>query len=73
MGEGTASGTMAGGEESEARRRIREAAQRALAEASARRRDDAATGKLPREINGRKGPEPIRYGDWESKGLASDF
>jgi hypothetical protein len=27
----------------------------------------------PKEINGRKGPEPTRYGDWESKGIASDF
>ena len=48
------------------------AAARALAEADARR---AAALKVdrPMEINGRKGPEPTRYGDWESKGIASDF
>lgn len=30
-------------------------------------------GKLPKEIGGRDGPEPTRYGDWENKGIASDF
>lgn len=48
------------------------AAQRALAEAEARRKDrDAVT--LPPELGGRDGPEPVRYGDWENKGLAIDF
>ena len=28
---------------------------------------------MPREIGGTKGPEPTRYGDWEKKGLISDF
>ncbi|MFN0191613.1 MAG: DUF1674 domain-containing protein [Aestuariivirga sp.] len=28
---------------------------------------------MPHEVNGRKGPEPTRYGDWENKGIASDF
>lgn len=48
------------------------AAQRALAEAEARR---AVAGKqaLPVEHGGRNGPEPVRYGDWEKKGLAIDF
>ena len=48
------------------------AALRALAEAELRR---AAALKVerPKEINGRKGLEPTRYGDWESKGIASDF
>lgn len=46
-------------------------ARRALAEAEARRKAEAPP--LPKEINGRKGPEPTRYGDWESKGIASDF
>jgi hypothetical protein len=32
----------------------------------------AATGKVP-EIGGPEGPEPTRYGDWERKGIASDF
>jgi len=32
----------------------------------------AAGGKVP-EIGGPEGPEPTRYGDWERKGIASDF
>jgi hypothetical protein len=32
----------------------------------------AAPGKVP-EIGGPSGPEPTRYGDWERKGIASDF
>lgn len=47
-------------------------AQRALAEAEERRKARQATA-APREINGRDGPEPVRYGDWEVKGLATDF
>ncbi|WP_158671041.1 DUF1674 domain-containing protein, partial [Bradyrhizobium guangdongense] len=27
----------------------------------------------PKELQGPKGPEPTRYGDWERKGIASDF
>jgi hypothetical protein len=50
------------------------AARRALAEAAARRaqheRDAVAP---PKEINGRGGADPTRYGDWEINGLASDF
>lgn len=50
------------------------AAQRALAEAEARREAyRAEEAKLPREIGGRGGKEPGRYGDWEVKGLTSDF
>jgi hypothetical protein len=54
------------------KRELPPAAARALAEAEMRR---AAVLKVerPKEINGRKGPEPTRYGDWESKGIASDF
>lgn len=48
------------------------AAQRALAEAEERRRKAEAMD-LPPELGGRKGPEPVRYGDWEKKGLAIDF
>jgi hypothetical protein len=48
-------------------------AQRALAEAEERRRQAVLKPALPPEINGPKGPEPIRYGDWERKGIASDF
>ena len=49
-------------------------AERALAEAAARRAEiDRKAAERPRELNGRKGPEPTRYDDWESKGIASDF
>ena len=47
------------------------AAQRALAEAEERRK--SADKPLPKELGGRDGPEPVRYGDWEKKGLAIDF
>jgi hypothetical protein len=50
------------------------AAERALAEAQARRAEiDRKSKEQPRELHGRKGPEPTRYGDWEVKGIASDF
>lgn len=29
--------------------------------------------KKPKEIGGREGPEPTRYGDWEKNGIISDF
>ncbi|WP_298968442.1 DUF1674 domain-containing protein [uncultured Roseobacter sp.] len=48
------------------------AAQRALAEAEERRKKAKALD-LPPELGGRDGPEPVRYGDWEKKGLAVDF
>ncbi len=48
------------------------AARRALAEAEARR-TGASPANLPPELGGRDGPEPVRYGDWEKKGLAVDF
>lgn len=48
------------------------AARRALAEAEARR-TAARELELPTELGGRDGPEPIRYGDWEHKGIAIDF
>lgn len=48
------------------------AAQRALAEAEARRKK-AKAADLPNEVGGREGPEPVRYGDWEKKGIAVDF
>jgi hypothetical protein len=51
-------------------------AQRALAEAEERRREaklrQKATPK-PKEMGGPQGPEPTRYGDWEKKGITSDF
>ena len=48
------------------------AAQRALAEAEERRKA-ARELNLPPELGGRDGPEPVRYGDWEKKGIAVDF
>lgn len=47
-------------------------AQRALEEAKARRHASTPPDR-PLEVNGRAGPEPVRYGDWENKGIASDF
>lgn len=52
--------------------RIKEAATRALKEAEARKAG-AKPLDLPEELGGRNGPEPIRFGDWEKKGIASDF
>jgi hypothetical protein len=54
-------------------RRLSPAAQRALTEAEARRQAAANAKPLPKEFQGPKGPEPTRYGDWENKGIASDF
>ncbi|WOH81897.1 DUF1674 domain-containing protein [Bradyrhizobium sp. BEA-2-5] len=60
------------------RKPLTPAAQRALAEAAARRKaaEEAAAQNVaarPKEFQGPKGPEPTRYGDWETKGIASDF
>ncbi len=49
------------------------AAQRALAEAEERRIAAEAEAPLPTELGGRDGPEPVRFGDWEKKGIAVDF
>jgi hypothetical protein len=50
------------------------AAERALTEAAARRAAiDARAASLPPEHGARREREPVRYGDWENKGLASDF
>ncbi|MBN9440147.1 DUF1674 domain-containing protein [Bosea sp. (in: a-proteobacteria)] len=62
--------------EQPAARTLSPAAQRALAEAAARRAAlDAKAAQLGRdkEIAGRGGLEPVRYDDWEVKGIASDF
>jgi hypothetical protein len=58
--------------EAERRATLPLAAQRALAEADARRAAGTDTPR-PTELGGRKGPEPVRYGDWEKKGIAIDF
>lgn len=51
-----------------------DAAKRALAEAEDRRRA-VEKNKKPsaKEIMGRDGPDPVRYGDWEKDGIISDF
>lgn len=50
------------------------AARRALAEAAERRRKAEAEAKpRPKELGGRDGLDPARYGDWEKKGIAIDF
>jgi hypothetical protein len=61
----------AGAIEGKRERPLDPAAERALAEAAKRRAEKAPA--RPREIGGRDGPEPTRYGDWENKGIASDF
>lgn len=58
--------------------RVQQAAQRARAEAEARRaeackKEAGAPVPTPREVNGRGGLDPVRYQDWEIKGLTSDF
>jgi hypothetical protein len=59
------------------RKPLSPAAQRALAEAEARRQAAAhakdGAKAATKELQGPKGPEPTRYGDWERKGIASDF
>ena len=55
------------------RKPLTPAAQRALAEAEARRQAAANAKPLPKEFQGPKGPEPTRYGDWEVNGRCSDF
>lgn len=51
-----------------------DAAKRALAEAEERRvLREAELKARPKELGGRDGPDPARYGDWEKKGIAIDF
>jgi hypothetical protein len=55
-------------------RNLSPAAERALEEAAVRRVEiDARAAALPPEKGARRQREPVRYGDWEKKGLASDF
>jgi hypothetical protein len=57
-----------------AKKPIPPAAQRALAEAAARRAERNGNAReQPEEFNGRGGLDPVRYGDWEVSGVASDF
>lgn len=56
------------------RRPLTPEAERALAEAAERRRvRDAEAEVRAKELGGRAGPDPVRYGDWENGGIASDF
>lgn len=48
------------------------AAKRALEEAEIRRKASKENAQ-PKELGGRNGPDPARYGDWEKKGIAVDF
>jgi hypothetical protein len=58
----------------EASKQLTPAAERALAEAAERRAEiDRKVAELPKESGRKAGPEPTRYGDWENKGIASDF
>lgn len=74
--QGKNAGDSAAGEEAGAvaPKELPAAAQRALAEAEERRRAaKAEPDSATREINGRGGLDPVRYGDWEVKGITSDF
>ena len=62
--------------EPKSERKLPPEAVRALAEAEERRKrmkEQEAAQKGPKEIGGPSGPEPTRYGDWEKKGIISDF
>jgi len=65
---------LSGAPDAQAKKQVSPAAERALSEAAARRAEiDHKIAERPKELSGRKGPEPTRYGDWEAKGIASDF
>jgi hypothetical protein len=56
------------------RKPLSPAAERALAEAATRRAEsERKAADRAGEVGGPSGPEPTRYGDWEKKGLTSDF
>jgi hypothetical protein len=59
--------------EAEAPRVLTPAAQRALAEAEARRLAQTQEHAQAKESGGQAGPDPVRFGDWENKGIAWDF
>ena len=56
-------------------KKLAKAPARAAAAKSAPLKKAAAAEAKPmaKEFQGPKGPEPTRYGDWENKGIASDF
>lgn len=45
----------------------------ALREAEKRNFKNINNKKLPKELGGPSDLEPTRYGDWERKGITSDF
>ncbi len=54
------------------------AAKRALAEAEARREaqlqaQQGSQNPSQKEVGGRQGPDPVRFGDWEKGGICTDF
>jgi hypothetical protein len=73
--QGSANQGTVGAGDAALRKPLTPAAQRALAEAAERRAQaaKAASEERPSELQGPKGLEPTRYGDWERKGIASDF
>ncbi|MBP0437625.1 DUF1674 domain-containing protein [Tianweitania sediminis] len=72
--EGAEVAQKAGEAPAEDKRPLTPAAERALAEAQARRAAyDAFEAGMPAERGGRGGHDPVRYGDWEKKGIATDF
>jgi hypothetical protein len=60
-------------DKSEIETRIADAGKRALAEAGERRAQRYGAKPAPKEVGGRGGLDPTRYGDWEIKGIACDF
>jgi hypothetical protein len=66
-------GAMEGPDKINSQRPLSPAAQRALAEAERRRAEIDAGSRRPAEKGGRGGLDPARYGDWEIKGITSDF
>lgn len=45
----------------------------AQSEAAQQPKSPPQAPELPPEVGGRKGPEPVRYGDWEKNGRCIDF
>jgi len=74
---GSRTGSPARGHSERVEKKLGAAAKRALAEAEQRRAkrlaEEAEGAPRAKEIDGVDGPEPVRYGDWENKGRASDF
>ena len=65
--------TVDGGAPDLGSRALTPAAERALAEAEERRQARKQEADRQKELGGRAGPDPVRYGDWENGGIASDF